>query len=97
MGADPAHLRDLAARMTALREAIGGAQARLEAALEAEGRCWGTDATGASFDASYGPASRLVRLMLADTGSGIHELATVLGAVTAVFAAAERDAGRVGA
>jgi len=92
--ADPQALRDLQSEVSALADAIDGIQTRLTRVLAAEGRCWGTDDVGATFEASYLPASRTVRSLLAGTESGIGEIAAVLGAATAIFEAAEADARR---
>jgi uncharacterized protein YukE len=92
---DPERLRHARARMTDLADEIGDARNRLAARLEGEGRCWGADEPGAAFETVYLPASRAVRAILATTEAGVHELATVLGLLAAVFETAERDARRV--
>jgi hypothetical protein len=94
VGADPQALRDLQADVSALADAVDAIQTRLTRVLTAEGRCWGTDEAGATFEASYLPASRTVRSLLAGTESGIAEIAAAFGAAIAIFEAAEADAGR---
>jgi uncharacterized protein YukE len=57
MRVDPARLRGSAPRFTELSRDLDGAFTRLVAVLSEQGECWGRDATGAQFAATYSPAS----------------------------------------
>lgn len=95
VGAVPEELRELQPAVRALAETLGEVLARLTRALEAEGRCWGTDESGASFEASYLPASQQVRSLLDGAEAGIEEVAAVLGAAITILETAESDGRRV--
>jgi hypothetical protein len=94
VAADPVTLRALQPAVHALADAFDGITTGLSTALEAEGRCWGSDEWGRAFDATYSPASAAVRALLAATATGIDDLAGVLAVVADLFAAAEDEARR---
>lgn len=94
IAADPEALRAVQPAVHELADTIDRIARGLVAALEAEGRCWGSDEWGVAFAASYLPASAAVRSLLDGTGGGVDDLAAALGLVAEVFAAAEDEAGQ---
>lgn len=68
MRVDSLRLRQAAPQFSALGGRIDGILRRLSEALDAEGECWGGDATGKAFAKEYVPASQQI------TGAG-HEVA----------------------
>jgi hypothetical protein len=94
IAADPQALWAVQPAVHNLADGVERIASGLRAALEVEGRCWGSDEWGNAFAASYLPASSAVRSLIDATVRGIGDLATVLGVVADIFAAAEHEAGR---
>jgi WXG100 family type VII secretion target len=55
--ADPDHLRSVAPRFEQLSGDVSSALAKLAQGLDAEGKCWGSDAPGQQFEKGYSDAS----------------------------------------
>lgn len=97
VGADPRALRDVVGSLRALAEEIDDALVRLDAVLDAEGRCWGTDEPGLAFEAAYAPASTAVRSLLGTATERIEGLADAIVLVAAELTRAEAGAASWGA
>jgi hypothetical protein len=81
MSADLGGLRDTQPHVRWLSAFAAETLARLSAALDAEGACWGNDRMGEAFGSSYAPAAQQVRDAGALLRDGISHVADALGTV----------------
>jgi hypothetical protein len=79
MWADPVGLRDTQPHLRLLTSAVAGTLARLGAALDAEGPCWGADQMGEAFGTTYAPAAQQVRAAWARLHDGLSGVGDALG------------------
>ena len=85
MRVDTVGLRNAVPTFDTLAAATSGILSRLAAALDAEGRCWGTDEIGARFEKDYLEGGGNARAALAKLGEAVsHVGAAVLVAADAV-------------
>jgi hypothetical protein len=98
MRVDPAGLRGCGPAFANLSTLIGATLGRLGDRLDAEGPCWGADETGATFQASYGPAASTVREALPGLRDGVASIGeSLLAAADNVEAAEDRTSSRFAA
>jgi uncharacterized protein YukE len=89
---DPQALRAAEPGIEVTGDLVGAALARLAAALDAEGQCWGDDMSGHAFGDAYRPAEREVRAAFVRVAGRLHEVGEVVTRVADVVAAADARA-----
>jgi uncharacterized protein YukE len=96
MRVDSLRLRQAAPRFTALGGELGQIFGRLSAALDAEGDCWGGDATGRAFAKEYRPASGQTTDAGRDVADAIEDIGARLVKTAELAEAADlRASGRL--
>jgi hypothetical protein len=97
MRVDLARLRGCGPVFEYLSLDVDGTRRRLAERLDAEGVCWGGDATGLAFQRSYGSAAASVREVLSGLCTGVTSVGdSLMAAADNVEAAEVRTAGRFG-
>ena len=86
---DPRALRAAQPDVEVTGDLVNAALARLAAALDAEGPCWGDDAIGHAFGDAYRPAEREVRAAFVRVAGRLHEIGEVVTRVADVLDAAD--------
>ncbi|MFF5260117.1 hypothetical protein ACFY4C_14300 [Actinomadura viridis] len=95
--------RELRVERDALKQAGGGfedgardlreAQSRLDAALQAEGKCWGADATGQAFEKDYLQNAQDVLKLLITVSDNVEKMKDGVARMAGTFGDAEDATG----
>jgi uncharacterized protein YukE len=78
---EPAALRGAAGSFHTEGDELGELMRKLDVHLASLGPCWGADAVGRRFAASYQPASQTVLNNISALSIGLHRIASALKAV----------------
>lgn len=93
----PAELRAAAPQLRTVAEAVQTAQRTLQAALDAEGTCWGNDDLGSEFAKHYLPHRDQAQTNLTQLATALQETGRAVDEAAAAFARTERqNAGNFG-
>jgi uncharacterized protein YukE len=94
---DPTRLRSAAPRFDAVADRLANAGSALNAALSAEGPCWGGDEAGQMFAQSYLPQAEATTTALGNVVEALHAIRAGLDASADTWEGADQSgAGRFG-
>ncbi len=93
MRVDVDRLRTAVPDLAAVAGLVDAVLSRLHTALDAEGECWGRDATGRAFGTGYAPLRDRAHQAFADLSAAIGAIGADLGTVADAARAADDRAG----